>query len=57
MTEKEALLLMETSKDVQDWNKKREEVKSSMTPKEWRSMYPKLDNSGLIVKILNARKK
>ncbi len=57
MTEKEALLLMETSKDVQDWNEKREEVKSSMTPKEWRSMYPKLDNSGLIVKILNARKK
>jgi hypothetical protein len=48
MTKQEAIKLMGTSVNVQDWNEKRELVKESMaTPKDWENVYRVIDQNGM----------
>lgn len=53
MTLVEAIEILQTSKDVDDWNTKREAIKSQVTQDEWFAKYaPVIDGSGIIVEIL-----
>lgn len=53
MNKQEAIKLMETATDVNDWNRKREQVKQSIyNPAELQNVLGTIDGSGLITEVL-----
>jgi hypothetical protein len=52
MTHEQAVEIMRTSTTVEEWNSKRDEVRSKCSSEEWAKLSWKLDAMGLIVEVL-----
>ncbi len=52
MTPQQAIELLSTAKNVNDWNAKREQIKKQVSESDWITTYcPKID-FGLIIQVL-----
>lgn len=51
-----AIKLMQSSTSVEDWNKKRDVCKESLSPKDWETVYKIIDQNGMIVQTIAKNK-
>jgi hypothetical protein len=56
MQNEEAIALMRTSTDIEDWNEKREIVRTKLTLGQWKQLHYTIDGSGLVVEVLGRDK-
>lgn len=54
MTHQDAIELMKSSKNVQQWNDNRDIVISNVSKKDWEKLSYEIDGLGLIVQVLGA---
>lgn len=52
MKKQEAVELLRTATSVEDWNQKREVIRTKATLQEWEDLHYTVDGSGLIVEVL-----
>lgn len=57
ITKEEAIGLMKTSVDIDDWNQKRELVRQSTSHSTWEELYRIIDQGGMCPKTLKANRK
>lgn len=56
MQNEEAIALMRTSVNIEDWNEKRELVRTKVTLGQWEKLHYHIDGSGLVVEVLGRDK-
>lgn len=56
ITLQEAIAILTTAKNVNEWNAKREQIKDAVGMERWiKEFLPAIDGSGLITKVLSGK--